>query len=224
MSSDVITTFLPKRPPKSEHSAAYKCFHYRWGASIPHSYTYSDNYIRLVGVVATENPEYDKNLPNTMIGGRYTIAELAGFLDEGAPILIENPTDAKEIYEIIERLLEDWSSHVSRGSGFTEIEAPIDGLMRFTRLADEVKTHASRFIKRAQPEGFLQRRLRNLLASGDMEQLNGRRTFAQRFKLTDEQKQEKIEKEREAVRAATNRHNKHADILLRGRGGESEWS
>lgn len=223
MSSDVITTFLPKRPPKSEHSAAYKCFHYRWEAAIPHSYTYSDNYIRLVGVVATENAEYDKALPNTMIGGRYTIAELAAFLDEGAPIRLEKPEDAKAIYEIIERLLEDWSVYVSKGNSFVEIEAPIDGLMRFTRLADEVKTHASRFMQRPKNEGFLQRRLRGLLASGDMELVRSRRAFT-RTQPTVEDKQRQIEKDRETVRAATNRHNKHAEVLLRGRGGESEWS
>jgi len=223
MSSDVITTFIPKRPPKSEHSAAYKCFHYRWEAAVPHSFTYSDNYIRLVGVVATEDAEYDKNLPNTMIGGRYTIAELAAFLDEGAPIRIENPQDAKEIYEIIERLLEDWSIYVSRGSSFAEIEAPIDGLMRFTRLADEVKVHASRFIKRPQGDGFLQRRLRGLLANGEVGLLQSRRAF-RHFKPTEDDKQKQLEKDRESVRAATNRHTKHVDVLLRGRGGDSEWS
>lgn len=154
----VIETFLPVAPDPAQHSPAYKIFHYEWEASVPYTYVYTEQYMRQAGQLISE-PGYDQRVPNQMVGGRYTIAQLADLFEEGAQIQLQNPVDAKTIYDLISRHLEDWSTHLSNNASFEYKNAPMDDLMLLSRLADELYGFAARFFNTSQPRGTLARRL-----------------------------------------------------------------
>lgn len=156
--SHVITTFLPIAPDPKLHSAAYKIFHYEWEASVPYTYVFTENYMRQSGMLVSD-AGYDARLPNQMIDGRYTIAQLAVLFEEGAQIKLQNPMDAKDIYDLIARHLEDWSTYLNGNASFDYSKAPMDDLMNLSRLADELYGFAARFFRHEQPRGKLARRL-----------------------------------------------------------------
>lgn len=156
--STVIKRFVEREPDKSKHSAAYKIFRYEWDIMLPLMYVYSEEYMRISGSVISD-PVYDAKLPRQMVGGRYTIEQMAVLLDEGATIQLVNPEDAKTIYDIVATHLEDWSRQLTKAAPFDLTKAPVEDLMKLMSLADVLYGYACRYFVNERPRNSLARRL-----------------------------------------------------------------
>lgn len=205
----VITTFLQREADPSKHSAAYKIFYYNWDILVPHMFVYTEEYMRISGTVMSD-PVYDAKLPNQMIGGRYTIAQMAQLMDEGATIQLVVPEDAKAIYDIVGRHLEDWSDSLLKLNAFSLKAAPTQDLMMLSRLADALYGYAARYFTNERPRGSLARKL---------DQIRGRYKLGGGRQYVDPNKEtppEELAKMRDHSEATKN-------ILQHG-GGRNAWS
>lgn len=209
MTTRVITTFINRERDPSKHTAAYKIFHYPWQAAVPMMFVYSDDYIRTSGTVVSD-AQYDARLPHQMVEGRYTIADLAKLLDEGATIRLTNPEDAKTIYDIISQHLEDWSRKLATESAFELKSAPTEELLLVSQLADHLVGFAKRYFRHNAPTNSLVRRLEQL--RGGLGLRNTRRWSNPRA----ETKPEDQPKMRE--------HKDFTQTILAKGAGRNEWS
>ena len=220
MRSRVIETFLPDIPEPSAQTAAYKIFNYDWDIFVPHMFVYSDEYIRQAGTLISD-PAYDASLPSQMVGGRYKIADMAVLLDEGAQIRLNNPIDAKTIYDIVSLHLEDWSQHLLKTSSFDHRNAPLDDLMKLSQLADHLYGYAARFFTHEAPRGKLSRRL---------DQLRGRVQNHMRIGVPPVQRGGRhrvvVDENAPPVQAPVMPHHNEntQNILEKGGGGRNGWS
>lgn len=207
--SKVITTFIKMEMDPAKQSAAYKIFHWEWDISIPHMFVYTDEYMRQSGVVQSGDAIYDARLPNSMVGGRYTIAQMATLMDEGATIRLDKPEDAKAIYDIINRHLEDWSNSLNRTNSFDLKKAPENDLMLLSQLADVLYGYAKRFFQDERPRGSLARKLEQIRGRGA--RLAGRRRVDPNAQ-TEEQKVE------------MKGHAQYTENILTKSSGRDPWS
>ncbi len=208
MRSRVITTFLPVAPDPKLHSAAYKIFHYEWEASVPYTYVYTEDYMRQAGQLVSD-AGYDARLPNQMVDGRYTIAQLATLFEEGAQIKLQNPIDAKKFYDLIAEHLENWSSHLLGSNSFDYAKAPMDDLMLLSRLADELYGYAARFFRHEPPRGRLARRLAQM---------------SSRFSAAGRTRRVKADPNAPVERPIMPNHSESTKIILDKGMGRDQWS
>lgn len=209
--SRVITTFLPDIPPPDKQSAAYKIFHHEWNVSVPHIFVYSEEFMRISGTVISGDASYDSRLPKQMVGGRYTIAQLAVLMDEGATIRLDVPQDAKAIYDIISRHLEDWSSLLNKTGSFDLKKAPENDLMLLSQLADTLYGYAARYFTNERPLGSLRRRF---------EQIRGRGArLGSGRRYVDPNAEKKPEE-----KAQMPNHSQFTENILAKGGGRNSWS
>ncbi|WJJ54927.1 hypothetical protein [Xanthomonas phage RTH11] len=219
MRSRVIETFLPDIPAPSEQTAAYKIFNYDWDIFVPHMFVYSDEYIRQAGTLISD-PAYDAELPSQMVGGRYKIVDMAVLLDEGAQLRLNNPVDAKTIYDIVSQHLEDWSQHLLKTGSFDHRNAPLDDLMKLSQLADHLYGFAARYFTHEAPRGKLARRLDQLrgriqthMRAGQPVHRGGRHRVV-------------VDENAPPEQAPVMRHHNEStqNILEKGGGGRNGWS
>jgi hypothetical protein len=207
--SEIITTFVHRVTDTSKHSAAYKIFYYEWDVLVPHMFVYSDNYVRVAGIVSSR-PDYDARLPNQMIGGRYTIVQMAKLMDEGATIQLQNPEDAKAIYDMVSEHLEDWSAHLINGSAFESSKVPLQDLMTLSQMADVLYGFAARYFRNEPARGKLARRL---------SQIRGRSKVGSGRKYVDPNAPIP-----ESERDQMPNHNQSSQNILQHGGGRNSWS
>lgn len=210
--SQVITTFINAEPDVSKHSAAYKIFHYEWDIALPQMYVYTEEYMRQYGLVVTGDSGYDNSLPNQLIGGRYTIAQMAELMDEGATIQVHNPEDTKKIYDIISRHLEDWSSSLTRIGSFDLKTAPENDLMLLSQLADTLYGYAARYFTNERPRGSLARKF---------DQIRGRAKLGSGRKFVDPNA---VTPEAQAEAKQMPGHSHFTETILNSGGGRNPWS
>lgn len=206
----VITTFVKTELDPSKHSAAYKIFHYEWNVAIPQMYVYTEEYMRQNGTVMSGDAVYDARLPNQFVGGRYTIAQMTVLMDEGATIRLDVPQDAKAIYDIIARHLEDWSTSLSNTSSFDNKKTPENDLMLLSQLADNLYGYAARFFTHERPRGSLARRFEQIRGRSKLG--SGRRFVDPKGELTPSEK------------AQMPGHSQFTETILNKGGGRNEWS
>lgn len=150
--TSVETNFI-KRVPVKRQSPAYKIFHHMFDVYVPYAYHFTENYTRVLGVPVSEDEEYNKRLPSQMVGGRYTVAQLAELLDEGAQIRLHNPEDSLVIYEMIYQHLEVWSNKIRSRDPLDIAVVPDRDLLTLSRLGDELYRHAKRFVRAPMRSG-----------------------------------------------------------------------
>ena len=209
MATRVITTFINREPDRSKHSAAYKIFHYEWHASVPKMFLYSEEYMRISGTVISD-ASYDAIQPRQMVEGRYTIAQLAVLLDEGATIQITNPEDTKAIYDIVADHLEDWSKRVTIGSAFDLKSVPHQDMMQMSQLADHLLGFAKRYVTHERPRNSLVRRLEQIRGRAG---LNTGRRYRDPDAPTPETEKPKLRE-----------HSEFVDNILQHGNGRNSWS
>ncbi|QVD49193.1 hypothetical protein LUCX_123 [Xanthomonas phage vB_XciM_LucasX] len=209
----VIENFVPRTPPPAQQSAAYKIFHHEFAASVPYMYIYSEEYIRQSGVVTTDNAVYDAKLPTTLVGGRWTPAQLAMFLDEGATIRLDNPADAKVVYDMVFQHLEDWHNAIRNTGTFDFIGPPERELMMLSRLADNLYGYAARFFTQERPRGSLARRF-DQIRGRNAKLGSGRKRVDPNAPVPEQSKQKMAD------------HNGFTQTILgaKGVGGSNRWS
>ena len=207
--SVVITSFVHREPDTSLHTAAYKIFYYEWDVMVPHMYVYDENYIRVAGTVVSD-PTYDARLPSQMIGGRYTIAQMATLMKEGANIQLIDPVHAKSIYDIVAQHLEDWSNGLLGASSFDLNNVPMQDLMSLSRMADELYGYAARHFKHEAPRNRLSRRLAQIRGGA---RINSGRKFVDTTKPLPE-----------SERVTMPSHSDATQTILQKGSGRNQWS
>lgn len=205
----VRTNFVHMEPDKSLHSAAYKLFHYQWDIKVPHMFVYSEEFMRISGTVISD-PAYDARLPKQMIGGRYTIVQMAQLMEEGATIELTVPEDAKAIYDIVSQHLEDWSTYLIRAAPFDLKNAPTEDLMMLTQLADVLYGYAVRHFTNERPRSSLARRLDQI--RGRYKLGSGRKRFDPDAVVPEDQKPRMRD------------HSQSTQNILKHSTGRNSWS
>lgn len=138
--SEVITTFI-HRPPKEQHSAAFKIFHYRFICLISQIHLYTPEYIEQGGYPTSGNPEEDRALAKSKVYVQLTIAAMAEYHAQGVSFNLADHQDAVTIYRILERHLNDWRHCVSEQFNMTQ--PPLDDLRKFEDLASAIHPYAA---------------------------------------------------------------------------------
>jgi hypothetical protein len=130
----------------SEHSAAYKIFHYKYNFSIPGIHFYTQEYLDFVGLTSTGDKAMDKEIMNNHIPTRGTIMEIAQHFSDDHPVKLENTRDAVTMYETVRDHLSEWRQALGQESNVSD--APVEQL----RILDEFATSIFEIARRFKPE------------------------------------------------------------------------
>lgn len=211
VNSVVVTTFTGRIRDPKKHTAAYKLYHYTYDVKLPAMYIYSENYVRIAGKVVTGEKEIDDYAPREMIGSRLTPAQMADFIDEGAPIEIQSPQDALTIYEHIYQHLQNWADTLKSDDPFAHTKVPMDDLRKFSQLADRLYPNAARFFKITFQTSKLMSRLQSVI---------GNRKVSLSSRVFGEKAAEVVEKEK--VNMPT--HTRLTDEIINNSSRKTPWS
>lgn len=153
--SEVVENLLP---PRKEHTAAYKIFHYDFECRIAEMHLNSEECLRMTGTLTTGNAAWDRALATQLRDVRLTIAAMAEYVAEGATFSITKPEDSAKIYRLIKEHLDEWMVHTQ--NSLHALDVPTDDLRKLDQLAGYVYPHARYFLKDKPFHG----ELANLLA------------------------------------------------------------
>jgi len=119
-----------------EHSPAYKIFHYEFNCTIPTMFLYSTKYLETFGISSSGDKNIDEGQAMAPTTCRLTIAAMAQYHHEGAPIGLLDPVDAARIYTYVKQHLMDWSNNYT--TDFNRRTAPTDELEILENFATDV--------------------------------------------------------------------------------------
>lgn len=124
---------------------AYKIFHYLYRVYIPQHHLYTREYIEQFGIPSSGDSGVDRELANSKVLTRQTIAQMAELYNDGATMSLEDPSKSVEIYEVLKEHLRNWEAKV-RNNVF-EIDIPMDDLRKLDELAGEIFKVAKGYMK-----------------------------------------------------------------------------
>jgi hypothetical protein len=81
----------------SEHTPAYKIFHYYFMVMIPAAYAYQNDQAML-GVYQYQSKEAEESAAQEMVTRQHTVAEMVEYWKAGARLILCNPKDSETIY------------------------------------------------------------------------------------------------------------------------------
>ena len=128
----------------TEHTAAFKIFHYIYICLMPAMYLHSDDELENYGVVTTGDRDHDRAMANELTTVQLTISRIAELTDEGVPITLTRPEDSATIYKILQEHLDDWDRN-SRSNINLGI-VPVDDLRKLELLKSKVADIAKYYI------------------------------------------------------------------------------
>lgn len=117
----------------SDHSPAYKIFHYYFECAIPAAFAMEEK-SRLTGTLVYENAAKEEGAAREMWWRQQTVAEMIELKKRGATITLKNPQrDAIVIYEMLR-------DHLNKQRGFAVnslngIQAPMEDLVAMDEFA-----------------------------------------------------------------------------------------
>ena len=143
-----------------EHSAAYKLFHYPFECTIPTFYLYSQEYVSKFGIASSGNAQVDEQQARTPQRCRLTVAAMASYFDEGAPIGLIDARDSVRIYQYIRQHLLDWQSAML--VDFNRRDTPVEELRVLENFGAEIYKVARHFLTEAPEDSGLFQKLSGL--------------------------------------------------------------
>lgn len=156
----------------SQHTAAFKIFHYYYKCWIAQHYIVTNDLNMMFGIPTTGQREVDRELANSKMLVQLTINEMTEYFDRGANITLENQADAVTIYEIVHQHLHDWKQAAS--FEVSRMDIPVEDFRKLDAFAAEVFRLAKGQMKEAPKTGKLANKLSQLEG--------GRRAFARKTK------------------------------------------
>lgn len=144
----------------TEHSPAYKIFHYKFNYSIPGIHFYSQEYLDTVGILSTGNKADDKALMSAPIDTRGTVMEMALHFVNDVPVTLQNPRDAVVMYEMVRDHLYNWRKALASESNVPD--APLDSLRALDEFASSIFAIARRYKPDVKEKQSIASRLRQL--------------------------------------------------------------
>lgn len=144
----------------SEHSPAFKIFHYYYKVYIPQSHLYSRDYIQQFGIPTSGNKAIDREMANSKTLAQLTIAQMADHFSNGANMILQESSKSVEIYGIIRDHLLKCKQQAENPVGGEP--PPMDDLRKLDELATELYKIAKGYMNEAPEDSNLFRRLDSL--------------------------------------------------------------
>lgn len=154
------TPVIPRRP-KTNVTPASIIFHRYYLIRTSGLNLISEKSVELFGTVTTGVVADDIAMQSAMRTAQATIADMAVLLSEGASFTVESAEKANEIFDWIQRHLEQWNRVVN--SSFNANDVPIQGLQELEALAQYLYPVAMRVRQSTRVESFLYRSLLDLV-------------------------------------------------------------
>lgn len=129
----VVHTNTIREVPKSQHTPAYKLFHYRYACLVQQMFTSDLNAARAVGLVTTGDDKLDREQRQAWVNIYPTPWEMLEYLDRGAALEFSDFGKTAELYYAVTQHLADWYEAVR--SDPMRRTVPLDDLRRFDELA-----------------------------------------------------------------------------------------
>lgn len=99
-------------------------------------YTLSNSDMNIFGISASGDRNIDDALMKDWVAMQLTIAEMVEYHSRGVPIILTNPPDSIEIYEVVKEHLGAWEQHVKTSYNMGNV--PIDDLRKMDEFAAKV--------------------------------------------------------------------------------------
>lgn len=116
-----------------------KLWDYLYKVRVPYLASRTVEDVREKGVVVTGIPEIDNDIQNQLLTTYISIAKMSVYFNEGIPIKLCDPKDARDIYESISLHIHSWKAQLERGINIGD--APIDDLILLDRFANSIYEH-----------------------------------------------------------------------------------
>lgn len=120
----------------SRPTAANIIFNRRFVCQIQYMYTLSNSDMNIFGISASGDRNIDDALMKDWVAMQLTIAEMVEYHSRGVPIILTNPPDSIEIYEVVKEHLGAWEQHVKTSYNMGNV--PIDDLRKMDEFAAKV--------------------------------------------------------------------------------------
>lgn len=121
---------------EDRNTPIWKIFHNYYEITMPQHHLYSQEYIETFGIPTSGDVNVDREMGNSPINARRTIAQIADLLSEGADITINKPDLSSEIYQCIRDYLREWQVRVN--SSPVAIDVPLEDLQKLEFLAESL--------------------------------------------------------------------------------------
>lgn len=133
-------------PKASEHTNAYKLFHYPFYCKVPAMFTITQDELDVRGAVTSGRPELDRAIANEPMDIRCTIRQMIEYRREGAQITLIRPKeDSVRIYDILTGFLGDIQQQMDRSFNVQIKDQEL--VQEVDEFAAEVYKIARHFIK-----------------------------------------------------------------------------
>lgn len=143
-----------------EHSTAYKLTMYQFNYSIPGIHFYSQEYLDTVGILSTGDKKMDVELMKTRIDTRGSVLAIALHHAADHSVMIQNPQDAVQMYEIANQHLLNWKNALARESNLPDV--PIEDLEALEEFATSIYQIARRYKPEIREKVSIATRMRGL--------------------------------------------------------------
>lgn len=155
------TPIVPSRK-KIKSSPALIIFHRYYVIRTSGLNLLSEKAVELFGTITTGVKADDEAMQSAIRVAQATIADMAEMLTQGATFTVESPEKANEIFDVIQRHLEQWSRVVN--SSFNANDVPMKGLQELEHLAQYLYPYAMRLRKATRVESHLYRSLLDMVS------------------------------------------------------------
>ncbi len=123
-------------PPKEKRTAAYKIFHYPFMWKFADNETFDVNDTEFFGRLSSGNAEFDAALATAKSDRYMTTDKVAEIADRGVSVILADPIDSIDIYNMISEHLNDWRVHLRRPGAFGKFkDVPLKDLKALNGLA-----------------------------------------------------------------------------------------
>lgn len=132
-------------------------FDYLYTCRVPIHATLSDNEMRVFGYMYTGNEDIDAGTRNQLVTVMWPIAKMAEAYGNGDSVRLAKYSDAKEIYEHVEKHLHAWKDRLE--TAFHIGNAPLKDLILLDEFANSIYEHAKHNFTNTYVESLMMRDL-----------------------------------------------------------------
>lgn len=132
-------------------------FDYLYSCRVPLHATLTENEMRVFGYVHTGNNDIDNGTREQLVPVMWPISKMATAFGQGDAVRLVKYSDAKEIYEHVERHLVAWKNKLE--VAFHIGEAPLKDLILLDEFANSVYEHAKHNFTNQYVESLMMRDL-----------------------------------------------------------------
>jgi hypothetical protein len=198
--------------PKSQQTVQWKIWNEKFLCRIKNIDTMSTDYISMMGMPSSGDPEEDKRTANELVLRMFTINEMVDYFKKGVTIGVVNSSDTKAIYDLITEYLSVWRNYLEESMNIGNV--PVDDLVLMDSFAVAVYAHAKYQFTKHTVDSIMARSLASTLQRGRNSIMRRPKDWSNQSTEVDadgvEKKKEEQYPERESMAGTFNRFRKPA--------------